>query len=248
MSKYTSLAALGVAITLALLGSPPARAYPTLEGPTGLLIMPTAGTVPAGLSEVELTYADFEDLTEFPVLNYLYGGPKFEVGAGWLRWDPDVGDTENGYNLHAKYAWLPETETAPGLSLGLSFQDISNVGSKFSIYVAGSKLLTRQVEEREGAFLGHVTLGWESWEPDAAGAASEDDFVANLGLEYRMTLVNGNALSIFAEYEFDNDVRGESIWAVGVRYQFTPQISAQAGAGQDGLWFIGVRYTLALGE
>lgn len=229
-------------LALALVSVPVCgQSFSTWEGPTGLYNTPTAELAPAEQSVVDLLYANYDDLDlkVSPGLHYRWGAAKLEAGVGLLSLKD--GASESGFVLHGKFQFLPETQVTPAVAAGLHFWDLSDTGSLWRLYAAASKRLTVPATNG-GALHGHLNLGYSS--ADWEAGPSEEDLVVALGVEYRQPLRQERCLSVFADLELDNDVAGESSFAGGVRYQFSPQLGAQLGVGDDGLLFVGVNYGL----
>lgn len=106
----------------------PALAAPSLTGPTGMIMTPTAD-VPqafsAGVYQLDEARTGILNLT--PLTN-------LEVGVALL--DPDHGGDRTSF--HAKWGFLPETAVTPGLAVG-----VEDFGDEYdrTPYIVASKSL-----------------------------------------------------------------------------------------------------------
>jgi hypothetical protein len=234
---------LSAGVTGWLASSASRASFPTLSGPTGLVNTPTADVVRAGRSQAAILYDHRENGAEvdlLPALHYLRGGPRSEIGVGWMRFDESgPGESENGFVLHGKVRLLDPTALTPALSVGAVFSDVSDVGSSQTLYAAVSQSLTRPPVVG-GTVYGHLTLGLERFDPD--GGDSDSDLFGGIGLEYRNPLRLGE-WSAFLDYQFENDLNGDDQLSLGARMQLVPGWTGQIGVGDDSEFFLGVTYT-----
>ncbi len=110
MHRTSVLATIGVAV-LALVTAP-LGAAPTLLGPTGLLIAPSADTVETARAQLGGWLAD--DVANSVSLNAGIG-PGLEVTGAWV--DPDHGDGEG--ILSAKWRFRQSSLASPAVAVGV---------------------------------------------------------------------------------------------------------------------------------
>jgi len=226
-----------------MVGLAPGWGYPTLNGPTGLVHTPTAETTEAMVGvEVDVPYINSEGGGAYNVNALVSLGARVEANASLLTVNPEQASAENGFGLSAKLVLRPQSLLLPGLAIGAAYRDVTDVGRRTILYLAASKQLTPRVAG--SALYGHVNLSWQRFDPEVGG--SVEDFVPAVGLELRMD----NGLSLVADYTFENDVDGKDILAGALRYRFKPLplLWMQVGFADDGVFFTGLRATLALGR
>lgn len=108
---HTSVPATIAVVVLALVAAP-LGAAPTLLGPTGLLVAPSADTVEMARAQLGGWLAD--DVANSASLNAGIG-PGLEVTGAWV--DPDGGDGEG--ILSAKWRFRQSSLTSPAVAVGI---------------------------------------------------------------------------------------------------------------------------------
>ena len=98
-------------------------AEPTLTGPTGLFISPTADITTPESAWLGFNYLDYSGggVDDAIWAFTLTGGisEEFELGAsGSFHSEGD-----DGFGLNAKYAFVVENEDMPGMACGLNYMD-----------------------------------------------------------------------------------------------------------------------------
>jgi hypothetical protein len=223
---------LGMAATLACA----AYAYPTLSGPTGLVTVPSAATVPAGQLQVAADWWSIAILDSALTARVLYGvTDNIELSVLYRTEESDalLGDV---LGINAKLA-VPIAIGDAAWAVGAGYYDLSDADETFFMaYLAG----TREFNEN---FRGTVNVQW-----------SEDGLAQALNPIGALLLMNDSdfQISIGAEASFDNGLTlvGEyvnvlpgTIINLAARYPLTDALTAQIGyTVLDPVAFIGFNY------
>jgi hypothetical protein len=204
----------------------PAAAYaePTVTGPTGLFVIPTADIAPRDHMWIGLNFVDLDTIvipdvgTEGGSLwtAVMTGGidDNFEIGLGFSVQE----ESPNGILLNAKYNILAEEEDQwyPAVSLGAMLSNYSDIRNT-NIYLVGSKFFWLEDEAYYG---GGVHFGLDYAKPQ-----SEDwdlQFFAGADVSFSEDII-----AIF-EWHEDEDAFGHG-FSYGVRYYFSDTTTGQAG-------------------
>ncbi|MHB9106186.1 MAG: hypothetical protein ACYDCO_03940 [Armatimonadota bacterium] len=225
---------LGFAVALACA----AYAYPTLSGPTGLVTVPTAATVPAGQLQFAADWWSIAIVDSALAGRVLYGiTDNIELGAIYRTEESDalVGDV---WGVNAKLA-LPVTFGDAAWAIGAGYYDLSDVDESF---FTANLAATREFNEN---FRGTANLLWSE---DGLyqvlsgpgifliGGLNDSDFQLGVGAE--ATFENG--LTVVGEYV--NTLPGTTI-NVAARYPLTEALTAQLGyTVLDPIAFLGFNY------
>jgi hypothetical protein len=244
-----------LAIALLLLGGS-AFAASSLEGPTGIVNVPSTAVEDPGKGELALTWQDLDQLEGAPldnrmVVRGLYGvAPKWEVGALWNK----VQNSEDIkiWGANVKYQIMREPEQQLGLAVGAGYSNFDfdlPPDLKWTRYyaVASKKLST--ASEYEDTSMGEVTglIGVVGDRVKVEGDTSETDTNIMLGVEALSR--DGTYLGLDWRPKW-KDV-GDSIFSIVARRNITPQIGAELGwtnsLGPFGAdkkkIFVGIAYT-----
>jgi len=209
------LLVLGMVLTLACAAF---ATYPTLNGPTGLVLVPTAAVAPAGQFQVaaDWAYAFGDDDALIPV-RVLYGiNDQFEIGAIYMTAESS---DSTAFGVNGKYV-LPFTAGDAAWAVGASFIDPENGDSSFGATLSVTKAYT------EG-FNGTATLLWDE----------NNEFALGLGAEAAL----GNGLTLVGEYI--NSLPGAEL-NMAARYPLTDALTAQVGfVFNTSSPFLGAAYT-----
>ncbi|HEX2971794.1 MAG TPA: hypothetical protein VHP11_05645 [Tepidisphaeraceae bacterium] len=220
-----------------------AHAYPTLSGPTGEAVLPTAAVVPAGEFNVAADFYNSETPDSSVPVRVLYGiSNNFEIGAGYTF----VSDA-NTWGVNAKYA-TPLNLAGFGVGIGARYASsdmpFDLTFNTTDVYAAGTKCFPLG----EGTTLsGTVGLDWTFID-----FADDNTSVLRPYLAAEVTL--SNKLTLAAEYQFENDnvdVDG-GVYAISARYPIADNLGAQVGftnvtpftnaSLDNGNFFIGANY------
>jgi len=266
MKKVVWIAALVAALGLC----PAVAAAPSLEGPTGIVGVPSTAVPDPGIGEISLSWQDISGDESRTLVRAVYGvAPKWEIGGLWWK-DRDSGEIKT-WGINAKYQVMREPEQQFGLALGLGYNkwDVSipvvgeapvaqqvpltSADFKWTQYYA---VLSKRLSTVAGASesgLGQVTglagLVGERGEVSVpgVGSGSESDTSLMLGLE--TSLRDGTYLGIEWRQAWENV--GDDIFSIVARRKINPELSAELGwtnsAGPWGLedhrLFAGISYT-----
>ncbi len=189
----------------------PAAAEPTIFGPTGLIVNPTADITPQEHAWIALNFLDNDDNSLW-TMNFTGSvSEEFEVGVGAVH--PDEGD--DGISFFVKWLFLPESENVPGAAAGLTVTDVSGANTTM-YYVVGSKFFYLGEDASENASL-HGGISYLTGDGD-----DEFEFFGGIDIELFENLI------AIAEYNSDEGSVYEGL-TYGVRYYITPQFTGQAG-------------------
>ena len=216
----------------------PAAAYaePTVTGPTGLLVIPTADTVTMSHMWVGINWLDLDTIvmpdqsleggTAWTAL--LTGGlsDNFELGIGYMLQE----ESDNGVLFNGKYRIVNDDEEQwyPAVALGATVSNFSG-NTNSEIYLVGSKFFwVTPHDEYSGSIhagIDYMKLQGNDWK-----------FEYFLGADVALT----EEIVAIAEFSQDNDAFGDG-FSWGVRYFFNKKTTAQAGL-IDGNLAIGGSY------
>lgn len=204
-----------------------ASAEPTVSGPTGLFISPTADITTPESAWLGLNYLDFSSAGGDDTIWYytLTGGlsENFELGAsGSFHSEGD-----NGFGLNAKYAFFLENEETPGMAFGVNYMD-NGGNAKTEFYVVASRYFQADDLSLERAIGIHGGLSWVN----ADWVAEEFNYWA--GLDFNLA---DNMIAI-VEYMSTFGPHDNDAFTFGIRYFVNEEWSAQAGM-VDGDMLIG---------
>jgi hypothetical protein len=195
-----------LALVVLCLGGAMAWAFPTTDGSSGIVTLPTAQVTPASNVEAAIDYMKVGGETSWPMRANLGLGNKAELWAGYNRFGANIlatdefVDEENAtmklWNVGAKYMLLSQPKTAFALAVGGSFGKAKN-GDSVDItkaFIVASKNLNlkpwgsqpMQVKGSVGVMYEKVGDPFsESITAPYLGVECMIRKGANLGLEYR---------------------------------------------------------------
>ena len=200
-----------------------AFAEPTVTGPSGLIVIPTADVTPIDHAWIGLNFIDLDTLilpdlgTEGGTMwtGTLTGGlsDNFEVGLGFSLQE----ESDNGILFNAKFLVVPEDEEAwyPAVALGGKFTKVAGKNDT-SIYVVGSKFFWL---EDKGYYGGSVHLGLDYSKP-----VDDWELYVFAGADLSFT----EELIAIIEWHQDDDAFGHG-FTYGMRYYFNDTTTGQAG-------------------
>jgi hypothetical protein len=201
-----------------------AFAEPTVSGPTGLIVNPTAETAPVDHMWVAINFIDLDTiiLPDQSVLGgtawtgLLTGGitKEFEMGLGFIMQE----DSDNGILLHAKYQILPDNEDEwyPALAVGGTLSDYSGDRTS-SVYMVLGKFFW--VADK-GYYGGGIHGGLEYVNPKARDW--ELQYFLGADLSFTEQIIG------IVEFSQEEGGFGDG-FTYGVRYFFNDTTTAQAG-------------------
>ena len=201
----------------------PAAAEPTIFGPTGLLVNPTADITAAEHAWIALNFLDNDDNSIWTANITGAVSEEFEVGVGAIH--PDDGD--DGISFFVKWLFLPESENMLGAAAGLTVMDASGQNTAM-YYVVASKFFYLGDNASENASV-HGGVSLLSGDND-----DQIEFFGGIDMEIVEDLI------ALAEYNSDETSLYQG-FAYGVRYYFGPELTGQAGF-IDGNLHIGASY------
>lgn len=235
MKKMLSL---GIAVALMAMACAAYAAYPTLLGPTGNGVLPTAAVQPAGQlsAALDLYNTDDDDLgvgNTLP-LRVVYGvTPNLEIGAGYTKVSTD-GDDITMWNVNAKYA-TPVNLLGFAWSAGLVYGSADIAGGDITatqLYWVGDRTIA--LAENTPALNVTAGVNWTQIDPD--GGDTLDAFRFFGGVSAAITpKLTGSLEMQSAAGDFDEKPMG----AITLRYAFTPALTAQVGYTNSFLGVIG---------
>lgn len=248
MKKMLSL---GIAAALMAMACAAYAAYPTLVGPTGNGVLPTAAVQPAGQLSAALDFYNLDDDdtgldNAFPV-RVVYGvAPNLEIGAAYIKLEANDEDA-NTWAINAKYGPIVNL-LGFAWSAGLQY-------ASTDIAAAGDDLTTTQlywVGDRafvlgEGMPVMNVTVG-ANWTKEEVG-----DFDAD-GIRGFAAVSAGLTPKLTGSLELQTgkgDLDAKPLGAITLRYAFNPTLTGQIGysnavfvdGAEDYKPFIGINYT-----
>jgi hypothetical protein len=212
-----------VAAFILLIAVAPVSAEPSILGPTGLFVNPTADVTPVDHIWVALNYYDNGGSAIWNANVVGSIAENLEAGAGAIH--PLDGD--NGYSFFIKWLFIPEQENAPGGAAGITVSDVATQNT-VNFYVVGSKFFSFNDSADDNAAI-HAGLNYTTGDGD-----NGFHFFGGADIE-----ILKNLLAI-AEYNGDKSSIFEGL-TYGVRYYFTPQWTGQA-AFIDGNLHLGGAY------
>jgi hypothetical protein len=243
-----------LAAILLVVGALGASAYPTIDGSTGVVNLPTAEIAPQGTLDLGVTYqtAPF-DWHGVPVRVNAGVAKDLELWVGYAMWSD--GDDENFLNGGLKYRFLNQAEDDVDLAIGGSFtqerydtwdfwdRDITKaflVASKDFDVSESSPITARgtvgvmynRFKDRDGGDSDNFTKPYVALEVMHKCGAS-------LGLEYRWEASveddDGAPFSAVLRYKFPNSGFWAEIGRTNATYQGTSWVEQKP--------FYGVGYT-----
>ena len=240
----------GLAALTALATS--AWAYPSLNGLTGGGNLPTAEVAPAQTLTLALDLEDLEGRKAAQSWRALYGAnDRFEASANFVQTERQT------WGLDAKYVLCPGTavgtlfgttssltleprKITPGPGPGTIVLPRTNTYQLFALH-------TFNLTPSEAGLGLALTLG-ANWTSMAATGIDESAFRGFAVLQAKMGKV-----SIVGDYQTkDEDMESDAMWSAVARYQFSPQLGAEAGwsnsmgvlGSSDSRFFGGISYRM----
>jgi len=242
---------LGLAAGFVLCGV--AAAVPSLEGPTGIVAVPTTDVVEPSKADLAISFQDMEgDDQRWVVRGLLGAGRNSEIGALYWKAD-DTGDVKTwGLNYKLRLAREPEKEF--GLAVGAGYSNWDITGGPLGdfpdfkwaqAYVVGSKVLSPATgRDQVGQITGILGLVWDRVKVSGEGSETDANFMA--GLEFKSR--DGSVLGVELRPAFEG-IDKDIVSAV-LRREISRRLTGEIGwtnsFGPLGLddrrWFAGVSW------
>lgn len=254
-----------MAAVIAALGAAAAGAYPTFDGPSGLVTLPTAEVVPSGAVDLAVDYqkTNVGDRVLGGMLS-MYDSERFlpirvtigvadgvEVWGGYTLIDPEDGDRMKSWNAGLKYAFMQESSgdnfsAAIGGSVG-RFDNSEDVDVTRAFLVFSKAISMKHAAGQPISAMAHLGVMWAS-----VGDPADDKMTKPfVGIEFFSS--NGSSLAL--EYRFKEDnLESNAPFSAAVRYplgEANSPLWVQVGAtnaalagfgGSDNSIFVGLGY------
>jgi hypothetical protein len=262
MTKTKALWLAALLVLAVVAGSSAAFSYPSLQGPTGLVVLPDANVEPRGSWTLAADYVNVE--TEGRPASILIG-PDLKLTQARLVWGvsdraelwvaytdinvgtPDVHPDyvfpdESGDNSHewaggAKLQIHDDPATGVKVAVGAGHYDASVCSSchnikRDNIYA----VLTKESAARsphQWRWKGSLGLTYTKFDFDGG----EDTILQPFGgLE-----ASSGRLSLVGEYRTkEAGIDDTGMWSAGARYMITPNLGLQAGVTNGAFYFYGI--------
>lgn len=222
-----------MAAVIAALGAAVAGAYPTFDGPSGLVTLPTAEVVPSGAVDLAVDYqkttisgsalggaldldAADSDITLIPIRAAFGVGEGLEI---WGSYDPiKVEGSEDAklWNAGLKWAFMRESggddfSLAIGGSMGRMESDIDDVDITRAFLVASKVIKMKQSAGQPLSAMAHLGVMWAK-----LGEPTDNTMTKPfVGIEF----FGGGGASLALEYRFeDDDLDVNAPFSAALRY------------------------------
>ncbi len=221
-----------------------ALAYPTLNGPTGLVTVPTADTAPLGAVDLAVDYQktglkglgssldmyDPEDVKIIPIRAVAGVAPNAEVWAGYTKVSGDL--DAKLWNGGAKYRFASEAKDKVDAAIGGSFGRLQNdedINLSNAFLVLSKKLSTGS---QKVGVKGHLGVLWLK----VASPIDQTLIKPFIGVE----ITGDKGVSLVVEYRVkDSDIDSKAPFSAAVRYLVSEDLWIQAGMTNAALGGIG---------
>ncbi len=199
------------ALVFSLMIAHPVAAEPTIFGPTGLLVNPTADIAAEEHAWIAINFLDNDGNAIWFAEATGAISENLEAGIGAVH--PDDGD--DGITFFAKWLFLPEEENMPGAAAGLTVTDIAG-NNQSMYYVVFSKFfyIGENASENASIHLGGCYMTGDN----------DDDFEFFGGVDVEIV----EDMILLAEYNSDDESLYQGL-AFGVRYYVGEQFTMQGG-------------------
>jgi hypothetical protein len=213
MKKYLGL----WIVALLVLGAASAWAYPTLDGVSGLVTVPTAEVTPTGAVDLAVDYTKIDwwsdlcpvgDTKMYPVRINAGVAENLELSGNYTFLNEDDDVLESIWSVGAKYAFLTEAEDEIGLAISGSWGNIQTDDedddvtlTRFALAFTKSFPVDDDLTVKATAGAAYLKLGdWfdESYIRPYVGLELVGEKGANLGLEYRWKDSDIDQKSVFS--------------------------------------------------
>jgi len=223
------------AVTVALVCGA-AFAYPSLHGPTGLVALPTAESLPLAKVDLALDFASVDSIDVVP-LRATAGVGRGELWALFANLDDGGGDIK-GFGGKLPVYQVPMVGLKIALGLGV-YNGSNGDGDVTALYIVGSQDLPR----------GRATIGLMLLDVNAAGI---DERAARPFLGFELFAADGVTLAVEVRAKSDA-LDSEAPQSVVVRKSLSKGLAVEAGVtnaaflglgADDNEFFAGIKYRL----
>lgn len=240
-----------VAAALSLSLCTAALAAPSLEGPTGIVAVPTTDVVEPSKADLAVSFQDLSGDDQRWVARGLFGaGSNSEVGA--LFWKATDGGDIDTWGLNYKRQLAREPVSDFGLAVGLGYSDWDIAAGPMGdfpdfkwtqAYVVASKMLSPATGRGQtGEVTGVFGMVWDRVKVSGEGSESDTNLMAGLEFKSRDGAVLGVEVRPAFE-DIDKDI-ASIVYRRGLGRHVTGEIGWTNSLGPLGLedrrWFAGV--------
>jgi len=215
-----------IALFLGLTGL--ASAEPSLYGPSGLILNPTADIATPESAWIGVNNLSWdEEGLDSSIWTYTLTvgvSEEMELGAMGLY----ASDADDGFSLNAKYLLIVEDEEMPSIAAGFTYSDITD-GQISTFYLVASKYFMADDIDINKAMSAHGGVCYRT------GDAIEEEWDFWGGVDFNLSE------KIIGIVEYSDDEEGIDGLVFGVRYYANETWTAQAGM-IDGNLIIGSSY------
>ena len=210
------LAALALAVS--------AMAIPTLMGPTGQAVIPTADVAGSGLT-VAADFQNFDVGNGIPVRALFGIGQNLEVGATYMLFDEDT-DLDNAIAANLKFAFGNILGGRP--AVGAQFMRLEDIdGDTADIIQAYLAWTHNMMLGEDDAQALAITLGANWTQIDAEGEETIDDTRFFGGIDLALS----ERLSVLVDYQTESSdlLDDRAMTAISARVALNRMLSMQVG-------------------
>jgi len=214
----------GILAALALAVSAMAFPAPTLMGPTGQAVIPTADVAGPGFT-VAADYQNFDVGNGIPIRALFGIGSNVEIGASFTIFDEDT-DLDNAMGANAKFAFGNILGGRP--AVGAQFFRLEDIdGDTADVIQAYLAWTHRSVLGEEDAQALAFTLGANWTQIDAEGEETIDDTRFFAGIDLSLS----DRLSVLVDYQTESSdlLDASPITAVSARVAINRMLALQVG-------------------
>jgi len=252
MTRTKALWLLALLILAVVVGSSAAFSYPTLQGPTGLVLLPDANVEPRGQWTLA---ADYIKVDGDKVPSFAVEGPSqyledLNVCPIRLVWG-----VSNMAELWAAYTDIRDDEAVNLWSGGVKIQVHNNPATGVKVAFGGGHsslqddvgldvtadtiygVVTKESRATgQWRWKGSLGVMYTKFKPEGAPEDEEEKILEPfVGLE-----VTAGNLALLGEYRAkEANVDDEAMWSAGARYMITPNLGIQAGVTNGAIFGIG---------
>ena len=198
---------------------------PSTLGPTGIVNVPTAQTVPSGMVEMLVTYDSYQvdgiRIKTAPVATLSYGFAHGEVGVSYFNFSNN--GVESVKSANVKYILLAESKSAPSIAAGVMY--LKGYSAETDVYlVATDTRLGNHVSATAGLLYQH---------PDDGNVS--DHLTGMVGMEFG----SPEHLNVGVDYII-KDIGAGPMGGLTLRQPITPHLGIQVGIGNASRYFAGM--------